>query len=191
MRLLFVSNVYPPLHIGGYELCCADAVTRLGKRGHDTCVLTSTYGLDGPARDANVFRWLKSDLGRAGGPFEGRPTDLFTRTSDVLKKEINNRRAFLRLVNVFKPDLLYLWNLTHISVSIGMHARRIGLPTCYHVGDLWLSNWKSDSWVSLESRWFPEPANGLARTARAAVRQAARLFGLPIFGSLDLRHVQF
>jgi glycosyltransferase involved in cell wall biosynthesis len=191
MRILFVSNVYPPLHIGGYELCCADAVSRLGKRGHDTCVLTSTYGLDAPATDGHVFRWLKSDLGRAGAPFEARPTQLLTRTSDVLRKEFINRRAFLRLVNSFKPNLLYLWNLTHISVTIGMHAQRIGLPTCYHVGDLWLSNWKSDSWVSLESQWFPEPTKGLTRTARATFHQAARLFGLPISGSLDLRHVQF
>jgi glycosyltransferase involved in cell wall biosynthesis len=108
-----------------------------------------------------------------------------------LKKEINNRRVFLRLVNSFKPDLLYLWNLTHISVTIGIQAQQIGLPTCYHVGDLWLSNWKSDSWLSLESKWFPGPPNGLRRIARAAVRQGAKLFGLPISGSLDLRYVQF
>ena len=42
VRVLVVSNMYPPHHLGGYELSCRDTVERFRGRGHDVAVLTST-----------------------------------------------------------------------------------------------------------------------------------------------------
>ena len=46
MRILAISNVFPPGFIGGYELGAFDLVKGLVTRGHDVRVLTSDYFLD-------------------------------------------------------------------------------------------------------------------------------------------------
>ena len=55
MKILAISNLYPPRFLGGYELGCAQMVGELRRRGHDVHVFTST----GEAGDeAGVFREL-------------------------------------------------------------------------------------------------------------------------------------
>lgn len=191
MRILVVSNLYPPHHIGGYELCCKEAVDGLRKRGHEVCVLTSDYGVEKPEEEQHINRSLAIDLGPGGRHFGGRPADLLTRTIELFRKEIRNFRAFRQTTKVWRPDVVYLWNLTHISVSVGVQAASMGLPTCYYIGDLWLSRWRSDSWLSLEAGTFPTPRYRLVRLAPRVARFALRTVGLDCAGSLDLRHVQF
>src|SRR3954469_20251061 len=41
MKLAVVSNLYPPLFIGGYEIGAALVVDELRRRGHDVRVLTA------------------------------------------------------------------------------------------------------------------------------------------------------
>jgi hypothetical protein len=45
MRILVVTNLYPPHYQGGYEVRCAQVAEALRASGHDVCVLTSTHGL--------------------------------------------------------------------------------------------------------------------------------------------------
>ena len=47
MRILVLSNMYPPHHLGGYELSCRDVMERLRARGHDVSILTTTMRLPG------------------------------------------------------------------------------------------------------------------------------------------------
>src|SRR5512146_797817 len=44
MRILFLSNLYPPNVVGGYERLCFEAARGLSARGHQVTVLTSNYG---------------------------------------------------------------------------------------------------------------------------------------------------
>lgn len=46
MRILFLTNYYPPYEVGGYEQLCRDVAERLAQRGHETAVLTSNRGLE-------------------------------------------------------------------------------------------------------------------------------------------------
>ena len=71
MRILVVSNLYPPHHIGGYELCCKEAVDGLRKRGHEVWVLTSDYGVRAPEKERDIYRALAIDLGPGGSHFGG------------------------------------------------------------------------------------------------------------------------
>ena len=62
--ILVLSNMYPPHHMGGYELSCRDVVDRWRATGHDVTVLTSTMrlpGVDDPPdeRGAGVRRDLQ------------------------------------------------------------------------------------------------------------------------------------
>ena len=38
MRILVLSNLYPPAAVGGYERMCHDVVERWRARGHDITV---------------------------------------------------------------------------------------------------------------------------------------------------------
>ena len=48
MRILTVGNMYPPHHLGGYELTWRSAVEHLRAAGHDVHVLTTDFHLEVP-----------------------------------------------------------------------------------------------------------------------------------------------
>ena len=41
MKILIVTNLYPPHHQGGYELRCAQVVDYLRRQGHDLSKLAA------------------------------------------------------------------------------------------------------------------------------------------------------
>ena len=59
MNLLFISNLYPPHHISGYEMLCHEAATHLKMRGHRVSVLTSTYGVARRQDEPGIYRRLE------------------------------------------------------------------------------------------------------------------------------------
>lgn len=145
MRILVLSNFYPPFYIGGYELGCRDAVEALKARGHEVKVLTSFYGLDQPECDGEVYRWLETDITWKSRQSLGYVNFFFK----LLRKEIKNRQAFTRLCFSYKPDIIYVWKLTHTSLSIVFTAQRNNYPTCFFIFDHWLSTWETDDkWYS-------------------------------------------
>jgi hypothetical protein len=127
---MVISNLYPPYYVGGYEIGCQDAVEALKARGHEVKVLTSTYGVKGPQSDGEVYRWMEACLGPAS---KGR----------VVLKEVINQTAFTRLCDSFQPDVAFLWNLTHVSISCAFLAKQRGLATCYYIFDNWLATWEN------------------------------------------------
>ena len=44
MRILVLSNLYPPNVVGGYERLCFEVTSALAASGHDMTVLTSRHG---------------------------------------------------------------------------------------------------------------------------------------------------
>jgi glycogen(starch) synthase len=181
MRILVISNFYPPHFIGGYELGCRDVVEELKARGHQVRVLTSMYGVGKPAHDGSVYRWLASDFG-------SEITSGAYRLVKLLRKEATNGRAFKRLCEAFKPDLIYAWNMAHVSISVLFLARQMGLPVCYYVSDHWLSQWESDSWYAQAKRGG---ARLLSKLAWQPIKFYLRVRGLLPLADLDLSHVQF
>lgn len=181
MRILVISNFYPPYYIGGYELGCYDVVEALKDRGHKVKVLTSTYGVGKPCSDGEVYRLLETDIGWNARGVAGQILKL-------LKREIINKKAFKQLCNTFKPDVVYAWNLRHISVSLTFLAKQLGIPVCYFVFDNWLSQWESDLWYSL---WVRKSRHLMARFGKALLRPFLNAKGLIPYGLLDLRYTVF
>ncbi len=183
MRILVISNLYPPYYVGGYELGCRDVVEGLKARGHDVKVLTSTYKVGTAQQDGAVYRWLEADLEWV------RPLKFHEYCFKLLKKEIINQRAFKRLCSVFKPNVVYMWNLTHVSLSLALMAQQAGFSVHYFVFDNWLSRWDSDPWYSL---WNRQPRRVTSRLGKQSLRPILSVAGLVVpSNSLDLRHVQF
>jgi glycosyltransferase involved in cell wall biosynthesis len=179
MKILVISYLYPPVYVGGYELGCYDVVQRLKRRGHEVKVLTSTYGVDRPVADGEVYRWLQHD---SHFHFDAPIGDRLR----LFQKELHNRRAFRRLVATFKPNLIYAWAMRHISLSLLMMAQELGLPVAYFVSDDWLSRWEG------MDRWFQMPSQPLKRASKRALRALAEVLGGGTgTRSLDLRNAQF
>ncbi|MBW1981211.1 MAG: glycosyltransferase [Deltaproteobacteria bacterium] len=137
MRILVISNLYPPHHAGGYELACEEMVANLKGRGHEIIVLTSTYGEGRLQTEDDVYRWLMLR-------FERR-----VNWRDVLLKERLNQAAFRHVCEEFSPEVVFFWNMSHISISLAAIARDMGLPTCYYIFDNWLATWEMDHWFQL------------------------------------------
>jgi glycosyltransferase involved in cell wall biosynthesis len=112
MRILFISNMYPPHDIGGYEQWCEETAVRLIARGHQVSVLTSRYGVDpGNLNDlqGDVIRrlYLQTDLDYY------RPIDFFLNRAS---KEAANQGELRKAIDQLQPDVIMvwgMWNLTH------------------------------------------------------------------------------
>lgn len=181
MRILVLSNFYPPHIIGGYELGCRDVVEALEHRGHDVAVLTSTHGIARAQQSGTVYRWLESDLALN---LDGSSSDLIK----LLKKESRNQRAFARVCREFSPDVLYVWNATHISISIALRAQLLGLAVIYFISDHWLTHWESDALYSLKQR---SPRRLYRRVIWKSLAASLNAAGLLPRASLNLSNVQF
>ena len=183
MKALFVSNFYPPHHVGGYELGCRDVVEALRGRGHDVRVLTSAYGVAAETQDGVVERALTVDPEWAEG---GRATS-FRR---VLAKEARNRRVLRRALRRHAPDVAYFWNLGYLSAS-ALTAESTGEPpTLALVSDHWLAGLLQ---FDTFSRWCREAPR--ARVGRVAKRLVISLLDragrVPSFQRLSLSEVHF
>lgn len=171
MRILVVTNLYPPYFIGGYEIGCNQAVDALMRKGHDVVVLTSYYGIGKPEVQDNVFRLLQFS------------SDPYLLGRKILYKEVVNQRCFKKICRKFRPEIVFIWNLTHISVTLPIVAHKMRVPVCYYVFDNWLYSWESDQWSV-----FQKSTSICARL----IRIAGALLGVVIPRQLpSLQHALF
>jgi len=181
MRILVISNLYPPYYIGGYELACKDVVDGLRKRGHEIVVLTSTYGIDKPMQEDGVYRILNHYF-----DFDKRPKRRFLSRIDSWKAgyfDWENYRLTKRVIKQVKPDILYLWHLGMLSPSVMFAAESVKIPLVYHIFDYWLKNVVNN---------FRVASSGLKQYIKSiTISREIRRLGLEhlIFGSERLRQL--
>src|SRR5438105_977184 len=162
MRILVLSNMFPPHHLGGYELSCADVVVRLRSRGHTVGVLTTTMRLsdveelpegEPDVRRALEFYWRDHELVRP--PFAQR-----------LAMERRNQASFRQAVTDWDPDVLSVWNMGAMSLGLLTTAVRRKLPMVLVVCDDWLVYGpRLDPWT-----WSFRRAGVLTPALEAALR---------------------
>lgn len=131
MKILIISNLYPPHHIGGYEIGCRDVTNLLLERGHEIRVLTSRYLRENAedVKDApHIFRQLYHG-------FEN-----YSRWNILMVpfREWRNRRRWKSHLEYFKPDLVYFWNMAQISLWMMIDAASRQIPHACYVSDQWL-----------------------------------------------------
>src|SRR5690349_11301748 len=97
MRILTVSNLYPPVVAGGYEARCAATMGRLAEE-HDVYVLTSTLRSGDCPPDPRVIRELpflkQGKLSTLGAP----------------RAAARGMRVMERTLERLRPDLIFVWN---------------------------------------------------------------------------------
>jgi len=128
VKVLVISNFYPPAHVGGYELACRDVVEKLAARGHEVRVLTSTYRRDSGGEEG-VSRFL--DFSTAGADSLGEKA---TRNLIYVK----NFNTAQKIIEDFRPDLVYAWNMATIGISPVFAATERRLPVVFHLEDYWM-----------------------------------------------------
>lgn len=147
MRLLFLSNLYPPHDLGGYEQLCQEAADALRARGHAVHVLTSRFGTVGqPEQDGNVTRslYLQADVDHY------RPADVLFRRA----RERANARELGLAIERFSPDLVVVWGMWNLSREVPYWAEQ-WLPgrVAYYVSSYWPSD------PDVHEQYWRAPAN--------------------------------
>jgi glycosyltransferase involved in cell wall biosynthesis len=159
MKILVLSNLYPPHYVGGYELCCQMTVEALRARGHVIEVLTSDFAADGVTwgNDAGVTRTLRIH-GMFGRPWLG--------ILGLRRLEEFNNRTVRAALDRIKPDLVFVWNCSGLSKSILFTLQNSGVPAAFFVSDHWIARAaQADVWL----RWWNGPAQSVAQKFLRAV----------------------
>lgn len=134
MRILFLSNFFPPARPGGYTQWCQEVSERLAERGHEVGVLTSRSDLaKAPAGEQKIYRLLHLE----GDLAYYRPLDFFAKWR---KQHRENLTFLVQTVKDFAPDLVFVWGMWALSRALPALAEQL-LPgrVVYYLCDYWLS----------------------------------------------------
>ena len=190
MKILIVTNLYPPHHQGGYELRCAQVVDYLRRQGHDLRVVTSSFQIEGAEHLAvvredsvdgvPVSRFLRQHRLDPRQP-DGRLYNL-----DVVKRQVADIGRFGEILDQCKPDLVSWWNLEGVTKAILRMSHDRGIPSVHCIDDNWMirefgASGEADLpfWLDFWSvKWGPRPLRPLVRLGLAAVEQRLQARGI-------------
>ncbi len=154
MRVLVLSNLYPPRALGGYELSCRDVVDRWRAAGHEVLVLSG---------DAPVGEGAAGD-----DPSHVRPVlQLYWEDHRILNPplrqrwviERSNTRALEDVLADFRPEVASVWNMGAMSMGLLSRLGRRGIPVVSVICDEWpFYGPRVDAWL--------RPLAGRPRLAR-------------------------
>jgi glycosyltransferase involved in cell wall biosynthesis len=159
--------MYPPHHLGGYELMWRAAVEELRSDGHQVRVLTADYRSPNPdpavAEDPEVrrdLRWYWRD-------------HEFPRLSPRGRLELERHNALVlgRNLNEVKPDVVSWWAMGGMSMGLIERVRRSATPAVGFVHDDWmLYGPRVDAWQRAIVRLGPAGPLVAALAGAPAVR---------------------
>ena len=132
MRILVLSNLYPPVVRGGYEVECSGVVDHL-RGSHEVTVLTSSLERESAGREP----WIRREL-----PF------VEYRKPDSLRAPLHARtaaRVAARALAEVRPELIYVWNGSQVPQSAIAVLARSGVPLAFRVCEHWFGRlWSED-----------------------------------------------
>ncbi len=172
MRLLFLTNFYPPYEIGGEEQSCYDVAQALKSRGHTVTVLTSTHGR--PRRytpEDGVYRDLYLEM-ELGSPLH--PWRFFVQRHARERATLDHLR---QVVGETEPDVVFIWGMWNLPRSVPALAEQL-LPgrVLYRFGDYWptLPSQHTMYWQARGRAWARPLKHLLAALALAQLRREER-----------------
>jgi glycosyltransferase involved in cell wall biosynthesis len=134
MKILVVTNLYPPQHIGGYELGCGDVVEKLRARGHNVKVLASSFKngvTENPKNEKDVVRVLQFNVNATDPPHD--------KMAECAKLTV----AF----KSFLPDIVYFWNQAGLSLWLPFAAHWHGARMAFYLSDASFISWRIAAWL--------------------------------------------
>jgi glycosyltransferase involved in cell wall biosynthesis len=137
VKILVLSNLYPPDVIGGYEIACAQVVDALRRRGNDVTVLTAPPRT--PVSDVpHVLRRLQLAEESWWYDEDHWFHPLFARLRDASSRFVNayNVHVLTTVLEEFEPDVVYVCNLIGLG-GLGLIGclQYLKIPWVWQLGD--------------------------------------------------------
>lgn len=134
LRVLGISSLYPPHHLGGYELVHRGVDERLRADGHAVRTLVTDHvepdaAVRGLPDDPDVHRELRWYWHDHAFPRLGPKA--------VLALERHNHRVLRRHLAEHRPDVVVFWAMGGMSLSLVGAVRSAGVPAVFVVHDRW------------------------------------------------------
>jgi glycogen(starch) synthase len=138
VRILVLTNQYPPHSVGGYALSCQSIVEYFRHRGHNVYVLTSDARLpsveDDPKEVApgvhrDLYFWFR-ELGR-------EPKIPRFPLRERWKHERRNQQTLWNALTVWRPDVVSVWEMGAMSLTMLTLVERAGIPIVLTLHDYW------------------------------------------------------
>jgi glycogen synthase len=135
MRILILSNFYPPEFLGGYELGCSQVVSELKQRGHEVLVLCSaTLEVPCEAFEPGVQRVLSLANLYSGICISESHKQLVHHQAKV--SQFFNVFQLLRFLRLFQPEVTYIFNPLGLGgLAIFDVLNFLGIPWVWHLMD--------------------------------------------------------
>jgi glycogen synthase len=136
LRVLVLSNLYPPDVIGGYELGCKQAVEALRRRGHEVRVLTSAPRTPAPSEPHVARRLRLSEVWNNYMYDHSSPVTARLLHAESTLINAFNVHALCEVVEDFRPEVAYPWMLVGVG-GLGLMAalQHLGVPWLWHLMD--------------------------------------------------------
>ena len=160
VRILMLSNLYPPFVEGGAEILAGNIAAGLERLGHEVLVLTSSHGLRHGGREGNVWRTLllappaHFDRRRLFWLQLDQPYNYYRRYH-----RRSNAQELRRVVEESRPDVLYIWEIagTGVNSLLGVLAD-LQVPIVFHLGSYLLLYARSPQTEHsvLRTRWLKQ-----------------------------------
>jgi glycogen synthase len=135
MRILFLTNLYPPMQLGGYERACKNVAEALAARGHTVRALTSWCHLPPPVDEPD---WVDRTLD-LHSLFPHQSTNSTVYERDMHSADCSSFVNTLRLLDTlraFQPDLVYVWKLSGIGGAALLDLLNlVDVPWALHLMD--------------------------------------------------------
>lgn len=134
MRLIFLTNFYPPYGQGGYEQWCQEVAEGLQARGHTLLVLTSRHGCE--RAKTQEPSWIQRVL-----HLEMELKSLRNGVKFFTQRHAREQKNLFYLqqsVDTFQPDAVLVWGMWNLTHALPVLAEQL-LPgrVVYYIGDYW------------------------------------------------------
>lgn len=151
MRILTITNNYPPHFYGGYELTCRDVMDRFRLAGHDVTVLTSDVRVPGVVEPdgPDILRTLVAQW-----DWNHNRIDMPRGWLAGLRLERHNLRALRQALRLSRADVVSVWHMGGLSLSLLTVLERARLPVVLTIANDWLSYANLiDAWSLFWADW--------------------------------------
>jgi glycogen synthase len=175
MKILFLSNLFPPNQIGGYEVLCARVAGLIARRGHEVHVLTSCYGGKiSTAAGMTVSQGLRLLCGDTiYQPFA---------KGDIRRQVVSDdneivTRAVVQRIN---PDVIFVWNLHGLQKEYFDMIGLLGIPVVCMLTDNWLAAMMAPDFIATYFKrhvYGDKPGGKLVPADTMRTVRASAIFG--------------
>ncbi len=142
MKILCISNYYPPYFEGGYEISVKETMDYMNEQSHEVYILCGIKGIDNPSEEIGSIKPNKPlrilrYIDYLNGSF-----------FDKHRVEVFNYRITKSLIQQLHPDIVYLGNMKALSISPVIAIQHLKQPHVFDLGDIWLRTYVTSGFKS-------------------------------------------